>query len=289
MYRIPSSTQVTDVRTKGINGFSKLLRTRRGLSVPVSLLVIMFSFTIASTIAYTYSLKQMGNRKEYLKLFASEEKMLDLEEAVSDVVWSPGSIKTLALSDYGGQLRVEPDSNHLLINVTMGGSTYTIFNSSTGRFIYELPSTVIGRYGSWIRGDDRAIVNRSASYQAQMSVEIGDENEELTARYRPLVASSLGDLVSDRRINNIRIYIVNLNGSESIESGGEFHVRVVGESVSTDIHSYDLDASATTVEIKAVLNGTERTVEVPLTAGTSGSTVRIEVVVGMVVIEGVSV
>ena len=262
---------------------------RRGLSTPVSLLFIIFSLTIVSTIAYSYALNRMGNRKEGLKLYAAEEKMLDMEEAISDVTWSPGSVRTLAFSDYGGQLRTEPSTNHLLINVTMDGSTYTIFDDDTGQIIYELPSTVIGRYDVWIRGDDRSIVNHSASYQAQMSVAIGEEREELITRYRPLLSSSTGDLVSDRRINNIRIYIINLNSSETIESGGEFHVKAVGDSVTTTVHNYDLDASVTEIEIKAVLKGTQGTIEVPLTTGASGSTVRIEVVICMVKIEEVNV
>jgi hypothetical protein len=262
---------------------------RRGLSTAVSMLFIIFSLTIVSTIAYSYALNRMGNRKEDLKLYAAEEKMLDMEEAISDVAWSPGSVRTLAFSDYGGQLRTEPSTNHLLINVTMDGSTYTIFDEDTGQIIYELPSTVIGRYGVWIRGDDRSIVNQSASYQAQMNVDIGEEHEELITRYRPLLSSSTGDLVSDRRINNIRIYIINLNSSETIESGGEFHVKAVGDSVTTTVHSYDLDASVTEIEIKAVLKGTQGTIEVPLTTSPSGSTVKIEVVICIVKIEEVNV
>jgi hypothetical protein len=122
-----------------------------------------------------------------------------------------------------------------------------------------------------------------------MSVDVGDDREELIARYRPLTSSSAGDLVSGRRINNVRIYVVNLNSSASIESGGEFHVKVESENVTTQIQSYDLDAGVTTIDLKAVLDGTERTIAVPLTVGASGSTVRIEVVIGYVKIQGVEV
>lgn len=273
-------------RTRSPQG---ILRTRHGLAASVSMLLILFSLTIVSTIAYSYALGSIGSRKQDLKLVAAEEKMLDMESAISAVVWSPGSIRTLAFSNYDGQLRVEPDANHLLLNATMDGTTYTLFDSDTGRFIYELPSTVIGHYGIWIRGDDRAIVNQSASYQAQMSVGVGDENEELIARYRPLASSSAGDLVSGRRINNVRIYVVNLNSSASIESSGEFHVKVESENVTTQVQSYDLDADVTKIDLKAVLNGAERTITVPLTVGASGSTVRIEVVIGYVKIQGVEI
>jgi len=266
-----------------------LFDRRRGLAAPVSLLLILFSLTLVSTVAYNYAVRQIGNRKEDLKLVAAEEKMLDLEEAIKFTAWSPGASKAVAFSDYGGQLRVEPGGSHLLVNLTMDGSTYTVFDSDTGRFIYELPSTVAGDLDRWLRGDQRVIVNQSTAYQSLMRVETGSEYQELVGRYRPLVSSSLGDISGGRRINNVRIYIVNLNASESIQSGGEFHVKVTCENVTTMVNSYDLGVTVTTMDILADLDGVQRTVAVPITGGASGSTVRVEVVVCHVKIEGVSI
>lgn len=263
--------------------------SKRGLAAPVSMLIILFSLTLVSTVVYSISLRQIGSRKEDLKLLAAEEKMLDLEEAISAIAWSPGGSRTLAFSDYGGQLRTEPDENHLTLNITMGNTTVTVFDRDTGRFVYELPSTVVGHYGIWLRGDGRSIVNQSSAYQAQMIVEKGDEHEELVAGYRPLASSSVGDLVSGRRVNNIRVYIINLNGSQHLQSGGEFHVKVVCANVSIQVHSYDLNASVTTVSVTAVLGGEEDTVVVPLTLGPFSSTVKVEVVVSRIRIEGVRV
>ena len=266
-----------------------LFDRRRGLAAPVSLLLILFSLTLVSTVAYNYAVRQISNRKEDLKLVAAEEKMLGLEEAISFTAWSPGASKAVAFSDYGGQLRVEPGGSHLLVNLTMDGSTYTVFDSDTGRFIYELPSTVVGDLDRWLRGDQRVIVNQSTAYQSLMRVETGSEYQELVGRYRPLVSSSLGDVSGGRRINNVRIYIVNLNASEAIQSGGEFHVKVTCENVTTVVNSYDLGVTVTTMDILADLDGVQRTVAVPITVGASGSTVRVEVVVCHVKIEGVSI
>lgn len=266
-----------------------LFDRRRGLAAPVSLLLILFSLTLVSTVAYNYAVRQISNRKEDLKLVAAEEKMLGLEEAISFTAWSPGASKAVAFSDYGGQLRVEPGGSHLLVNLTMDGSTYTVFDSDTGRFIYELPSTVVGDLDRWLRGDQRVIVNQSTAYQSLMRVETGSEYQELVGRYRPLVSSSLGDVSGGRRINNVRIYIVNLNASEAIQSGGEFHVKVTCENVTTVVNSYDLGVTVTIMDILADLDGVQRTVAVPITVGASGSTVRVEVVVCHVKIEGVSI
>jgi len=262
---------------------------RRGLATSVSLLLILFSLTLVSTIVYTYALNRIANGKQNLRLVAAQEKMIDVDEAISAVAWSPGSIQTLAFSDYGGSLRVVNASNPLQLNLTMDGSTYTVFDSDTGSYLYELPSTSSGMYGRWIRGDERAIVNQSSAYQTQMSVGAGDERQELVARYRPIVTQSVGGLSSGRRINDFRVYIVNLNGSQSIDSSGEFHIRVRCESVATPLYSYDLDASVTTLSVTADLDGEQRTLNLHITTGPLGSTANIELVISYVNIEGVEI
>ncbi len=251
----------------------------RGLATSVSMIIIFFSLTLVSTVTYYYSATRIDAKKEDLKLIAAEEKMLDLEASVSSTAWSPGSARVLAFSDYGGGMRVEPQENHLEINITMGESSYIVFNSSTGLVIYCLPFSTMRQVGRWLLGDERAIVNRSSSYQAQVHVERGDERQELRLGYRPLVSSSLGGLASGRRVNNIRIYIINLNGSQALSSEGEFHLKVQCTGVSTKLNSYNISTSVTSANIRATIDGSVGEVEVPITSGPSGSTVRVEVLV----------
>ena len=129
----------------------------------------------------------------------------------------------------------------------------------------------------------------SSAYQAQMVVEKGNSYEELVAGYRPLASSSEGNLVLDRRVNNVRIYVVNLNASQPLQSSGEFHMRVVCFNVLSQAHSYNLSSSVTTLVLTAVLGDDEDAIVVPLIVGPSGSTVKLEVVVSSVVIEEVRV
>lgn len=274
---------------KKVHHLGQPISGRRGLAAPVSMLVIFFSLTLVSTVAYYNALSRVDARKENLKQIAAEEKMLDLEEAITSAAWSPGSARVVAFSNYGGELRVEPAGNHLKINLTMGAESHIVFNSSTGRVVFELPSASSRRVGSWLRGDQRAVVNRSSAYQAQVHIERGDEAEELIVGYRPLVSSSLGGLAAGRRMNNIRIYIINLNGSQAIASEGEFHLKVLCSGVSTRVYTYNLTSSVSSVGIEATLSGSERTVEVPVTSGPSGSTVRVEVLVCSIELRGVSV
>jgi hypothetical protein len=267
----------------------RCLRDGRGLATPVSMLIIFFSLTVVSTVTYYHAMSRIEAEKESLKLVAAEEKMLDLEEAVSSVAWKPGSSRVLAFSDYGGELKVEPASNHLKINVTMGASSYILFDSDTVRVLYELPSTTSRQVDRWLRGDNRAIVNGSASYLSQVRIERGVEKQELILSYRPLVSSSTGDLVKGRRVNNIRIYVVNLNSSQVYSSTGQFHLRAWCSGVSTFVNSYNLTSAISSASISATLGSSQRTVVVPIMNSTSGSTVRYEVVVCFVELRRMSV
>ena len=164
----------------------------------------------------------------------------------------------------------------------MDTTVVTLFDSPTGRYIYELPSTVVGHYGRWFRGDERAITNQTASVQAQVSVGAGSEYQELNTRYRPTVSSSIGDLEAGRRVNKIRIYIINLNSSTSLQSSGEFHIKSTAEDVTIVTQSYDLEASITSITLTADLSGVTDSVEILLTVGPSGSTIQYELVISNV-------
>ena len=261
-----------------------IFKNRRGLAAPVSLLLILFALTMVSTVAYSYSLSQIENRKQDLNLNAAEIKNLELETSISNNVWQPGTIRIVSFSNYGGQFKVQPTGNNLQLNATMNTTVVNLFDSPTGRYIYELPSTLVGHYGRWFRGDERAIINQTASIQAQVSVGAGNEYQELITRYRPTVSSSIGDLSAGRRVNKIRIYIINLNSSTALQSSGEFHIKAAVEDVTIVTQSYDLDAAITNITLSANLAGITDHVDIPITAGPSGSTVQYELVISNVIL-----
>jgi hypothetical protein len=105
----------------------------------VSLLLIVFSLTMVSTVAYNYVLRQIDARKEDLKLVAAEEKMLDLEEAITSTAWTPSGSRTLAFSDYGGRLRVETAANPRARASTHSMAPPPTLSSSSPRASTERP------------------------------------------------------------------------------------------------------------------------------------------------------
>jgi hypothetical protein len=259
------------------------------LATPVSFILILFSLTIVSTIAYNYSLNQIKHRGEDLKIIAIEDKMLDLEETISDISWSSGASRTLMFANYGGSFKVDNSSNHLELNITIDEADYTLFDSNIGGFLYELPSINVINYGKWIKGDSRVIVNQSSAYQVSMKIEPSSEKQELKAQYRPLIVSSVGSLTDERRLNIIRIYIINLNTSEGIYTSGEFRIKVDCIDVNSHLYNYILDSSETYITFTVNLAGKLGNLIVPLTIGEAGSIVRLEVLTNQISIRGVAI
>jgi hypothetical protein len=87
----------------------------------------------------------------------------------------------------------------------------------------------------------------------------------------------------------VRVYVVNLNASEAIVSGGEFHVKVSCINVSTSLGTFNGTASDTVMSVSVSLDGATGAVLVPISVGASGSHVRVEVVVSIMRIEGVAI
>lgn len=261
----------------------------RGLATPVSTLIIFFSLTSASIVVYAYSINKIGSKTDELKLFAAEEKMLDLESAISSASWSVGSSRVLAFSDYGGELILNPSGNHLTLSVAINESSHVLFNSSTGLIVYELSFALANHVDTWLLGDRRAIVNVSSVHQAQVRIEPGLERQELIAGYRPVASSSLGGSLDGRGLNNIRIYVINLNSSQAFTLEGELYLRILCENVDVLFYTYNVTSSVSSISILSELDASDYSVVIPLTSGPSGSTVRIEVVICQIAIEKVIV
>ncbi|MCD6263045.1 hypothetical protein J7L60_01360 [Candidatus Bathyarchaeota archaeon] len=257
----------------------------RGLAAPVSTLIIFVSLTLTVSSLYYLATVRVGAHRGDLRFTAAEEKMLELGSSIDTVAWAPSSSVVVSFSNYEGTLRVEPLSRRLVLQVTVGASTHTLLNITTGRVVYEMPSRSSG-CGTYLRGDVRAIVNRSTSIMSQVYLSVGDEREELIVGYRPLVSSSTGGLVGGRKVNKVRIYVITLNASDDLTLSGEFHVAVSCVNVSSSLHTYNA-SSISSITVSANLEGTQSSVLVPVESGPNGVQVRVEVVVCSIAVRGV--
>ena len=69
--------------------------------------------------------------------------------------------------------------------------------------------------GLYLDGDSQTITNRSGSSPSQLYITDGPQGPEIQLQYRPTVTYATAGLENGQAVNDIRIYIVNLNSSDS--------------------------------------------------------------------------
>jgi hypothetical protein len=137
----------------------------------------------------------------------------------------------------------------------------------------------------FLEGDNRPIANQTGSTQSQVSIVRGVEHPEIHLSYRPVVCYSAAGLENGKQLNNIRIYVINLNSSTSIDSQGELPLRVECLDAQLTTKSYEFSSQPPNLTITASKEDSVGTVVIPLSSNAQGAIVNIELVVVNVAIE----
>jgi hypothetical protein len=194
------------------------------------------------------------------------------------VAWSPVSSETCSFEDYGGKFRVEPEEKRLIVNVTDGLFSEILFDSSVGKIVYELTPSKM-RTSEFLRGDSRVIINQSSFPMAQLYVSPGSEFQEVTLCYRPFASSAVTGSSGGKPVNNLRIYIINLNSSQSLALTGEFSIRVTCMDVTSNLRSYDFSYQIESLTVKVNFDGIDGEVSLPISSNANGAITEVETVI----------
>jgi hypothetical protein len=264
-----------------------LWSSRRGLAIPVTFLMLFVSLTILISATYYFSISRINAKSQELKAAGVEQEMLSLEKVVRFVAWSPGTYETFEFGDFGGTLKVLPASKALMLNLTDNSSfDEIVFNGSVGKIVYELPPSE-AQDNVFLKGDNRAIVNQSSSPLAQVYISQGATRYEMAITYRPSAGSTVTYSSDGRPVNDLRIYIISLNSSESITRMGNLRLKATCVDVTSTWQSYDFSQPISSLWIKADADGTLGSVSLPISSDAQGAVVNLETVVCTIKIEEV--
>ena len=258
----------------------------KGLVTPITLTFLLFSFTFLTVATYYVAMSSVNSRSGRLNYAAAKQDMLMLENTISSVTWSSGSSVIQNFQGYGGEFEMRPEMRRLVVNLTLGPSSLIVFNSSVGYVSYRMPSSDYGEPDLYLRGDDEPVINRSFQSSAQMFIRINGDSQEIYLGYRPLVISFL-DSSETGAVNVVRIFIVNLNSSESLQFTGGFRVRIGCVNITTETSTYNLTGEFTYAQVKVTSEGSEGTVSLPLSSADGFTVVRVETLVCNVKLEEV--
>ena len=156
-----------------------------------------------------------------------------------------------------------------------------------GKVTYELPYASSSETGLYLKGDSRTITNQSGSSVSQLCIANGAEHPEIQLRYRPTVSYAAGGLEDGKAVNNIRIYIVNLNSSDSIALRGQLPLKISCVNTQLTTKTYTVSYQPENLVITSALDGANGSVTLPLSSTSQGSVINLEIVVSNVAIREV--
>jgi len=253
--------------------------SKKAIAIPITFLILFGSLFSVISITYYFAVSKVNVNSQILKVSSAKQNMNTIEKSLQYVVWQPGSSKTLEFDDCGGTLKTEPSANQLTINVTDDTFYEVIFNSSVGGIIYELPYSETADTGLFLKGTSQVVENKSGSVMTQLYIESGEEHPEIVLRYRPMVSSVTGGTENGKPVNNVRIYVVNLNSSQNLELMGKIPIKVSCLSAETSVNSYNLSYSPESLTVQVTLSGRQAQVSVSISGNENGAIINVELVV----------
>jgi hypothetical protein len=259
--------------------FAKLRLNKKALAIPVTFMILFVSMLGVISITYYLAVEKVNTRSTTLKVATAKQDMLSLDDAVMQVLGQPGSARTFEFEDSGGQLNVQPDVNNLSINVTDGGEIEaTVFNEITGQVSYELPYSGSPDTGLFLKGDSRSIVSQSGSVMTQLYIARGVTHPEIRLQYRPTVSYTTAGTENGKTVNNIRVYILNLNTSDVIALYGKLPLKISCVTTQITTTTFDVSYEPESLTITAGLDAATGQVTIPVSSTSSGAIINVETV-----------
>ena len=258
----------------------KFLQSKKALTIPVTYLILFASLIAIVSLTYSFAVVKISARGALLNASVAKQNMQILDDAVRSVAWSFGASKVVYMDDCEGVLQMEPTAKNIIINFTDEQSFYdVVFSGSVGKAFYKLEPSEFSYDGLFIRGDDRTIINQSSPTMTQLYVITGDNAKELILCYRPSATSAVISTNNGKPQNLMRIYVINLNSSQSLMLREKFYLKITSVNTTTITHQYEFNQSVSSLALKTVFDGTVNTVWLPILSNAEGAVVNLEIVV----------
>lgn len=264
----------------------RLFRSKLALALPVTFLILFISTLGIVAFTYYFSVQRISAEGTTLKVSTAKQNMISLNDAITSTFWQPGSSATYEVADSGGRLHIEPTNNTLTLNIQAANElNEAIYNGSVGKVIYELPYTNTADTGLYLKGDSRTIANQSGSSMSQLVIANGDQHVEIQQRYRPSVTYVTAGTQDGKTVNNIRIYIVNLNQSSALALFGKLPLQAICKTTELNTQTFTVTTAVTALTMSCSLDGQNGSAQIPITTTGSGAILNIETVTCNIALE----
>lgn len=265
-------------RNKQARRYLSLWKSTKAIAIPMTFLMLFVSLTVIVSATYFFAITQININNQQVKATLAKQRMLSFEEAIASIAWSPGAYEVFEFEDLGGRLLTDAETRRLIMNLTDDLAYNDVFfNSSVGKIMYQTPSSE--GTPTYLRGDNRVVVNQTAATMTQLYLGIGATSPEIALSYRPLVGQSVVEQDGLKPTNHFRIYVLNLNSSETMTMQGKFNVKISCLNVTSTWKNYDFSSQLTALTINVSLDGKTGEVSLPISSNVNGALVDLEILV----------
>jgi len=262
------------------------LKSKRALAIPVTYLLLFVSLMAIISMTYSFAVVKINSRGALLRASVAKQNMQFLDDAVHSVAWSFSASEVVYMDNCGGIFKTENTAKNLALNFTDEQTFYSVlFNNPVGRMYYKLDDSEFNEDGSYIRGDDRAVINQTAFTMTQLYVMTADDAKQLALSYRPLATAAAIGTSGGKPLNLIRINVINVNSSANLSQQEKFYLKVTSVNVTTTKTRYEFNQSVSSLAIKSAFDGKETTVWLPISSISDGVVVDVEVDVCYITIQ----
>ena len=262
------------------------LKSKRALAIPVTYLLLFVSLMAIISMTYSFAVVKINSRGALLRASVAKQNMQFLDDSVHSVAWSFSASEVVYMDNCGGIFKTENTAKNLALNFTDEQTFYSVlFNSPVGRMYYKLDDSEFNEDGSYIRGDDRAVINQTAFTMTQLYVMTADDAKQLVLSYRPLATAAAIGTSGGKPLNLIRINVINVNSSANLSQQEKFYLKVTSVNVTTTKTRYEFNQSVSSLAIKSAFDGKETTVWLPISSISDGVVVDVEVDVCYITIQ----
>jgi len=266
--------------------FKRLVSSKCALALPVTFLILLVTTLGLITVTYYFSVQNLQSQSIALKASTAQQNFQSLDNLILSTIGQPGSSNTIDLSDSGGTANIQPTSNTLTISINDSASiNQTIFNSTVGQVIYLLPTAGSMQMDFYSEGDSQTITNQSGASPSQLYITTGSQGPEIQLQFRPTVTYVAAGLQNGRAVNDIRIYIVNLNASVPLRLQGDLPLQISCKNTQLTCQTYQVSYQPKSLVITSQLNGADGSVSIPLSGTAQGSIINVETVISNVSIQ----
>lgn len=120
---------------------------------------------------------------------------------------------------------------------------------------------------------------------SQLVIANGEQHVEIQLRYRPSVTYITAGTQDGKAVNNIRIYVVNLNQSSALALFGKLPLQAVCKTTELKTQTFNVTSAVTALTLTASLDGQNGTAQIPITTTGTGAILNIETVTCNIALE----